>query len=135
MRKRDCLWSLSRAGSGRRFVRKVERTFVTVDLTVPPVSIVLLVLPCLFLRQLPANADKRWFCCSILYSLRNSSLMPFAPRNRRHRSKHPICFWWDAGAIPAFWSRMEVTNEASRLSLVAVSRFLNSGASVRVIIN
>ena len=92
VRNRDCRWSLSRAGSGRRFVRKVERTFVTVDLTVPPVSIVFLVLPCIFLRQLPANADKRWFCCSLVYPLINSSLMPFAPRNRRHRSKHPICF-------------------------------------------
>ena len=130
VRNRDCRWSLSRAGSGRRFVRKVERTFVTVDLTVPPLSMVLPCLPYLFRLQLVANADMRNCRCFLLYFSRNSSSIPMSARNRTHRSKHPVCFWMDAGASPASWSMMHLAKASRRLFRWAEERDENSSASV-----
>ena len=92
----------SKAGSDRRFVRKVERTFVTVALTVPPVSIVLLVLPCLFCLQELANADNKCVRSGGVNIVSHSSWMPMSRRNLFHLSKHPVCCDLVALAIPAF---------------------------------
>ena len=84
-RKRGNLLLVSRAGSDSRFVWKVEWTCVMVEWTVHPVNTALLVLPNWFLRQLLANADKRWVLCCCVNSASYSSEIPMAWRNLFNR--------------------------------------------------
>ena len=129
VRNRDGLLSASRDGFCRRFVRKVWRTCVTVDLTVFPRSIVLLVVPNLFRRQLLANADNKCVRCSLLNFSIHGSVIPIPSRNRFQRSKLPTCFCWVEAAISSFWSRMDSMSVASRQCLVEERISWNSSAS------
>ena len=101
---RDIFPSVSNAGSDRTCVLKVERTFVTVDLTVTPRSLVPFFLPYIFRLTAPAKAERRRVRWSGVNPANHSSSMPLSDRNRFHLSKLPSCFWCDAGAIPASWS-------------------------------
>ena len=129
-RKIEGLSSTSRAGSLRKFDRKVEQTCVMVALTVLLVSSFLLVLPHLFRLQAAAKAQRMCVRCDLLNLSSHSSSIPTVSKNLRHLSKLPTCFWWVARAIPACWSRRAREIESRRPCLSEAGRSESSLESV-----